>query len=221
MPHRLPPADTPHPITLPDGSTHHETVYLKAVLKHPNIEVGDYSYFSSFGLPVDADQISQRLAPYLYPGAPERLRIGKFCQIASGVQFVTASANHRIDGISTYPFQIFDPEGLSALKADAPDSRDTMVGHDVWIGTGALILPGARIGNGAIVGAGSVVSGAVPDYALVAGNPATVRRMRFAPEDVARLLRIAWWDWSPEQIAARADAIMAADVDALEACGSG
>ena len=41
--------------------------------------------------------------------SPEKLVIGKFCQIASGVQFITASANHRYDGISTVPFAVFDP----------------------------------------------------------------------------------------------------------------
>src|SRR5690606_6929923 len=89
-------------------------------------------------------------------------------------------------------FEVFRDE-LSALP-------DTMIGHDVWIGHGALILPGARIGNGVIIGAGAVVAGEVADYAVVAGNPARVIRMRFPPDVVAELLQLAWWDWPPETV---------------------
>lgn len=86
----------------------------------------------------------------------------------------------------------------------------------MWIGHGALILPGAVLGNGVIVGAGAVVAGSVPDFAVVAGNPARVIRMRFSPPDVARLNRISWWDWPAERIAAMVPALSAGDIDALE-----
>ena len=50
-----------------------------------------------------------------------------------------------------------------------------IIGSDVWIGAGAIVLPGVkRIGEGAIIGAGSVVTREVPDYAVVAGNPARI-----------------------------------------------
>jgi acetyltransferase-like isoleucine patch superfamily enzyme len=45
------------------------------------------------------------------------------------------------------------------------------------IGANATLLPGVRIGKGAMVGAGSVVTKDVPDFAVVAGNPAKVLRM--------------------------------------------
>ena len=91
------------------------------------------------------------------------------------------------------------------------------IGHDVWIGHGALILPGARLGHGVIVGAGAVVAGAVPDYAIVAGNPARVVRMRFDANRIARLLALGWWDWPLERIAARLEAIATGNLDAMEA----
>jgi acetyltransferase-like isoleucine patch superfamily enzyme len=47
-------------------------------------------------------------------------------------------------------------------------------GNDVRIGAGAVVLAGARIGDGAIVGAGTVVTGDIPPYAIVAGNPAEI-----------------------------------------------
>ena len=150
----FPGADTRHPLTLPDGTVHTGTVFLKNAIDHPRIEVGDYTYASAHVPPEDW---AARLAPYLYPGSPERLVIGRFCQIADGVTFITASANHRRDGFSTFPFAVFDggfEEGRPSLpQTTAPD---TVIGHDVWLGQGVRILPGARLGHGVIAGAGAV-----------------------------------------------------------------
>jgi virginiamycin A acetyltransferase len=208
-------ADAVHPLTFPDGTVHPDMVHLNRVIDHPNISVGDYSYANDFDPPA-AGGWAARLAPYLYPGAPERLVIGRFCQIAHGVRFITASANHAMGGISTYPFGVFDPATLEEYRDGVCDLPDTEVGHDVWIGHGALILPGARIGSGAIIGAGAVVAGRVPPYAVVAGNPARLIRMRFGADEVARLLETRWWDWPLERIRAALPALMAADVGALE-----
>lgn len=76
------------------------------------------------------------------------------------------------------------------------------IGPDAWIGHGAVVMGGVRIGTGAVVGAGSVVTRDVPDYTVVAGAPARVLRERFPRELQAALLRIAWWDWSHERLAA-------------------
>ncbi len=46
------------------------------------------------------------------------------------------------------------------------------------IGVNAVLLPGVTVGEGAIVGAGAVVTKDVPAYAVVAGVPATILRMR-------------------------------------------
>lgn len=209
----FPPADTAHPVIFPDGSTHKGTVFLKAVIDHPRWSVGDYSYASAHSVP---DDWAMALAPYLYPVSAERLVIGKFCQIADGVQFITSSANHRRDGFSTYPFAIFD--GMDPSRPSMPSGHtDTVIGHDVWIGAGAMVLPGSRIGSGVIIGAGAVVGGEVPDYAVVAGNPATVRRRRFDDATVARLLALAWWDWPIERIVANEVAIVGSDIATLEA----
>lgn len=202
-----------YPLVLPDGRTHNETVFLRAVIDHPNIEVGDYSYQTDFDPCPDP---AQRLAPYLFPGAPERLIIGKFCALAHGVRFITASSMHPMRGISTYPFRIFSGLDLGAYRTESALRGDTVVGHDVWLGYEARVLPGVTIGHGAIVGACAVVSRDVPPYAVVAGNPAQVLRLRFAPPDVARLLALAWWDWPIAAILAALPAIEAGDIDALE-----
>ena len=210
-------ADAVHPLIFPDGTVHRDMVHLARVIDHPNITVGDYSYANDFDPPAP-EGWAARLAPYLYPGAPEQLRIGRFCQIAHGVRIITASANHAMGGISTYPFGVFDPATLEAFRDEFAGLPDTEIGHDVWIGHGALILPGARIGSGAIIGAGAVVAGDVAPYTIVAGNPARTIRQRFPQDAVDRLLQIAWWDWEPDRIHAALPALMAADVAALAAC---
>ena len=215
MPYPSP--DTPHPVSLPDGTVVPMNVFLKAVIDHPRIEVGDYTYASDFDPPEDVSQWASRIAPYIFPHSQEMLRIGKFGQFAHGVRFITASANHKMDGISTYPFAIHEPERIMDYAVSLPPGRDTVIGHDVWIGMNAIIMPGATIGNGVIVGAGAVVSGQVPDYAIVAGNRADVVRMRFDPEMIVRLNALAWWDWPMETILAHEAEITGGDIDVLEA----
>lgn len=212
MPHDFPAPDVRNPVRLPDGSVHAGTVFLKAAIDHPRWQVGDYSYASAHKPPVDW---AVHLAPYLYDFSPERLEIGRFCQIADGAMFITASANHRYDGFSSYPFAIFDGPAPGRPSLPAGPFADTVIGHDVWIGQGARILPGARLGHGVIVGAGAVVAGAIPPYAVVAGNPARVVRMRFDVSTVARLLDLAWWDWPIAHVLAAEAAICGGDLAAL------
>lgn len=212
QPTKLPNPRLRNPLILPDGSHDAATVFLSEVIDHPNIEVGDWSYYHDSTLPED---YATALAPYLFPGAPERLTIGRFCQIAQGVQFITASANHPLSGVSTYPFSIFDGPRLAGYRSSLPRGRDTKVGDDCWIGREAVLLPGAELGCGVVVSARAVVRGKVPDYAIVAGNPATITRKRYDEATVAQLLDIAWWNWSPEKIGANILAIEAADVNVL------
>lgn len=203
-----------YPVTLPDGSEHRKTVFLNKVIDHPAWEVGDFTYASDFAL---VEDWASHLAPYLFGIGPEKLRIGRFCQIAHDVRFITSGANHAMDGLTTFPFPVFDPDQIASYQ---PDTRDTVIGHDVWFGFGTIVCPGARIGNGVIVGAGSVVRGHVPDYAVVTGNPARMVKMRFSKEDVAHLNALAWWDWPVDRIERAVPALLAGDVCALSAFGS-
>lgn len=202
-------ANSVHPITLPDGTVYWDTVYLKNVIDHPRIEVGDFSYYTHFGKPEDTATV---LAPYLGHGVRERLIIGKFVQIARGSYFITSSANHPMSGFTTYPFRIFKPETFG--YKDLP-VKDTVVGHDVWIGHNAAIMPGVQIGSGAIVAAASVVARDVPPYAVVGGNPAAIIRMRYSDEIIDELLGIAWWDWPIDKIEANLTALSSGDMVAL------
>ncbi|WP_164659790.1 CatB-related O-acetyltransferase [Tropicibacter sp. Alg240-R139] len=206
----LPDATRRYPITLPDGSDHLGTVFLNRVIDHPRFQVGDYTYASDFDPPQDW---AGRLAPYLFETSAEHLRIGRFCQIAHGVRFITSSANHAMDGLTCFPFPVFDPAQMISYQ---PDTRGTVIGHDVWIGYGALVLPGACIGNGVIVGAGAVVRGTVPDYSVVTGNPSTVIKRRFSHDIITELTGLAWWDWPADQIAQAEPALLSGDVETLK-----
>lgn len=131
--------------------------------------------------------------------------IGKFCSIAKGVQFMMGAANHRMASFSTYPFNVMGGlwrETTTPHIDELPKKGDTIVGNDVWIGREAKILPGVKIGDGAIVAAYAVVAKDVPPYAVVAGNPARVVKMRFPEEVVELLLKLRWWDWPVEEITA-------------------
>lgn len=204
--------DALYPVVLKDGTVHKGTVHLRVAVDHPGFEVGDWTYANDFSAPEDPADWAPRLAPYLYPWSEAGLRIGKFGQIAHGVRFITAGANHAHRGITTYPFPSFD--GMDFSDYDK-DERPIEVGHDVWFGTNAMVMAGARIGSGAIVGAGAVVRGEVPPFSVVIGNPATVVRTRFSAEDIESLLEIAWWNWAPERIDAARPALLKGDVRAL------
>lgn len=205
--------------TGPDPANKHpmpgfpQVCFIKNTIRNPNIIVGDYTYYDD---PEDSEGFERNVL-YHYPFIGDKLIIGKFCAIARGVRFIMNGANHKLSGISTYPFQIFGNgwERVMPKPGDLPDKGDTIVGNDVWIGYEALIMPGVRIGDGAIVSSRSVVVSDVPPYAVVGGNPARIIRQRFDPQAVANLQALAWWDWPVEAITCHLDLIVAGDVEAL------
>lgn len=193
-----------------------QVCFVKNTVKSPNIIVGDYTYYDD---PDDSENFERNVL-YHFPFIGDRLIIGKFCAIARGVKFIMNGANHKTSGISTYPFQIFGNgwEKVMPQPGDMPYKGDTVIGNDVWIGYDCLIMPGVNIGNGAIISSRSVVVSDVPPYAVVGGNPAKVIKQRFAPETVAVLEAIAWWDWPIEKITEHLPLIVSADIEALKAC---
>ena len=170
-----------------------ELTLVRPTITRPNIEVGEYTYFSGRDF--------ESHVTHHYPIYGDRLVIGKFCQIAAGVEFIMNGANHQMNALTTYPFYILGWEQEPPDMADLPNKGDTVVGNDVWIGQNVTVLPGVRIGDGAVVGAESVVARDVEPYTVVAGNPARLIRRRFAPALQALLERLRWWDRPPEEIA--------------------
>ncbi len=146
---------------------HNETV-PKRLFPIDIVTVGKYSY----GL----------LDVYTWGAKEERLEIGSFVSIASGVKFLLGG-NHRTDTLLTFPVKVkFFKE-----KREATSKGPIIVEDDVWIGMDAMILSGSRIGRGAVIGAMTVVAGEVPPYSIVVGNPGRVISRRFEGE-TTRLL---------------------------------
>ena len=198
---KLPDPDALYPI---DG--YKNEIYIKPSLKDPNVTVGDFSYI--------ADSDFESHVTHHYPWLEDRLIIGKFCQIAAGVEFVMNGANHQMNSVSTYPFFTF-----AGFEAPAPGSKDlplkgdTVIGSDVWIGQNAVIMPGVHIGDGAIIGAESVVAGNVEAYTVVAGNPAKPIRKRFDAEMISLLLAWKWWDKDIAEIKALVPLLTCGDTE--------
>ncbi|MCR5485044.1 MAG: CatB-related O-acetyltransferase [Clostridiales bacterium] len=168
-------------------------MYVKPTVKNPNIIVGDFTYIA------DAEFESHVTHHYDFIG--DRLIIGKFCQIAAGVEFVMNGANHMMNAVTTFPFYTLERWNMDLPAfSDLPLKGDTVIGNDVWIGQNAVILPGVRIGDGAIIGANSVVGSDVEPYTIVVGNPAKILRKRFDKELIDLLLKYRWWDKNVEEI---------------------
>ncbi len=192
-----------------------QVCYIKNTVHHPQIEIGDYTYYDD---PEDSENFERNVL-YLYPFIDDKLIIGKFCAIATGVKFIMNGANHKISGFSTYPFQIFGHgwERVTPKSEEFPQKGDTVVGHDVWLGYQSMVMPGVQIGHGAIVATQSLVVRDVEPYTIVGGNPARQLKQRFDQDTIEELLAIAWWDWNIEKISRNLEAIVAADINALKA----
>ena len=188
MNEKIPNPNTVHPIAGYD-----KEIYVKPTIKNPNIIVGDFTYI--------ADSEFESHVTHHYDFIGDKLIIGKFCQIAAGVEFVMNGANHQMNAVSTFPFYTLEGWDMKPPAAsDMPFKGDTVIGNDVWIGQNATILPGVHIGDGAIIGANSVVASDVEPYSIVVGNPVKLIRYRFDGELTSLLLKFKWWDKPVEEI---------------------
>lgn len=187
--------------------------FIKNTVANPNIIIGDYTYYDD---PDDSENFERNVL-YHYPFVGDKLIIGRFCAIAHGVRFIMNGANHKLSGLSSYPFSIFGNgwEKVMPRPGELPYKGDTVIGNDVWLGYNSLILPGVQIGDGAIIAAASVVTRDVPPYTIVGGNPAKPIRQRFPPDTVRALLEIAWWNWDADKITRNLEKIVGGDIEAL------
>ena len=200
----------PYPDVLHPVPGYENEIYVKPTITNPNIIVGEFTYIA------DTDFESHVTHHYEWNG--DRLIIGKFCQIAAGVEFVMNGANHQMNAVSTFPFYTLEGWDMAPpAPAELPLKGDTVIGNDVWIGQNAVVLPGVKIGDGAIIGANSVVGSDVGAYTIVAGNPAQVLRKRFDEELIELLLNFRWWDKSVEEINALIPILTCGDLDKVRA----
>ena len=197
---------TPNPEVIHPIAGYDKEIYVKPTIKNPSIIVGDFTYI--------ADSDFESHVTHFYPWSRDNLIIGKFCQIAAGVEFVMNDANHKMNAVTTFPFYTFE-----GWEMNIPDPSEmtfkgnTVIGNDVWIGQNAVILPGVHVGEGAIIGANSVVGSDVASYTIVIGNPAKVLRKRFDDELIGLLLKFKWWDKSIEEINALIPILTSSDLE--------
>jgi chloramphenicol O-acetyltransferase type B len=189
----LPRGDSRH-INLPENLTIEAPASLKWAEFHHSLELGAFSY---------------QVSGYCFAA-----RIGRYCSIGENVQI--GRQNHPTSWASTSPAlylkdKLFDVgKGFSHSdkyhnfqnenSENATRVKVTTIGNDVWIGHGAYICAGVTIGHGAIIGAHSVVSKDVPPYAIVAGNPAVIKRWRIDAILISPMLKSRWWRFAPWQL---------------------
>jgi len=171
--------------------------FLKNIIKNPNIIVGDYTYYDDF----ENVKNFEKNVKYHFDFTEDKLIIGKFCMIASGVKFIMNGANHLTDSLSTYPFAIFGNGWEKAMEGKSyPNKGNLVIGNDVWIGHNATIMAGVNIGDGAIIATNSTVVKDVEPYTIVGGNPANEIKKRFSIPTIEKLLELQWWNWDIEEI---------------------
>ena len=188
--------------------------FIKNVIKNPNIIVGEYTYYDD----IDGAENFESHVTHHYDFIGDKLIIGKFCAIAKGIEFIMSGANHRINSITTYPFNIMGNgwEKSAPSLSDLKLKGDTIIGNDVWIGQNVTILPAVHIGDGAIIGANSVVAKNIPPYSVAVGNPCEVKRKRFDEDLIEYLLKIKWWDWNAEKIFKNMEALCSGDLSKIK-----
>lgn len=184
--------------SLSEKPTVHEGTVLTNAVLGPWTEVGEHNVFENV-----------ELGAYSYTGPHCILQntvVDRFSNIAAMVRI--GPTMHPLDRPTLHHFTyrrswygFAETDDLEFFNERA--ARKTFVGRDTWIGHGAIIMPGITLGAGAVVGAGSVVTKDIPPYAIAAGVPARVIRMRFDEGTIAGLEKTRWWDWDHETLKER------------------
>lgn len=176
--------------------------FTKDILIDENFHIGDYTY----GSPI-----------IHFKNKETKLVIGKFCSIAKNVS-IFLGGNHRVDWISTYPFNDLPPfsEKFNHIKGHPSSKGDVVIGNDVWIGFNAIILSGVTIGNGAVIAAGSVVTKNIGDYEIWGGNPAKLIKTRFEKDKIDFLNSLEWWNWELSMIEKNAETLCSTNFNSLK-----
>lgn len=186
---------------------------LSKTVDHPNIIVGDFSYYSGYY----HKHRFEKCVHYLHDKRKDvdKLIIGKYCSIGSGTVFILGgNQGHHIDWISTFPFY-FQANIFKASKNAYLKAGNTRIGDDVWVGTEAMIMSGVTIGTGAVISARAVVVKDIPPYAVVGGNPAKVLKYRFKEEEIKKLQTMQWWNWTESEVKASMHLICNTKIDDL------
>ena len=184
--------------------------FIKNIITRPNITVGEYTYYDDIN---GAEKFEEHVTHH-YEFLGDKLIIGKFCAIAKGIEFVMNGANHRMNSVTTYPFNIMGRgwEKCAPASKDLPYKGATVIENDVWLCKNVTVMPGVHIGNGAIIGANSVVAKDIDPYCIAAVNPCKIVKKRFDDELISYLQELQWWNWPPEKIFTNLEALCSGDL---------
>jgi chloramphenicol O-acetyltransferase type B len=166
-----------------DGAAAHDSTLGEKTVLHCNVKVvnsrvGRYTYFADRTIVVNAI-------------------IGSFCSIAQDVRIGLGKHPSSVF-VSTHP-AFFSLNNGGCLASFVKENKfqefeQVTIGNDVWIGSGVMVSDGVTIGDGAIIAAGAIVVKNVEPYSIVGGVPAKHIKYRFMQPEIARLLRLRWWD---------------------------
>jgi virginiamycin A acetyltransferase len=164
---------------------------LNKDIQYKDYTIGDYTYGK----------------PIIHKHKGITLSIGKFCSFANNVNIFLGNEHKKY--ITTSPLS-----ALLNIKANTVSTSkgNVIIKNDVWIGFNTVILSGITIGNGVIIGANSIITKNVPDYAIVIGAN-IIKKYRFNPQQIQKLLEIKWWDWDINKIKNNIDLLLQPDID--------
>lgn len=166
----------------------------------------DYEFLSDDRFSVIGYKTYENGAVVVRSGDAE-IVIGKYCSIAQATTFIVDGGNHTFSEVCSFPLfdSLFAATELdkNQFRGEFIQKQGISIGNDVWIGSGAYVMPGVTIGNGVTVAANSVVTKDIPDYAVVAGVPAKIVKMKGDKETIRQLNIIAWWNWDEKVIKER------------------
>ncbi len=193
--------------------SYRESVMIKDNLKSKHIIAGEGSYYAGYYHGKKFEECVMYLDEIDNKNNEEdKLIIGKYCSVATGVQFMMGGTQgHNYNWIAVHPL-------IGADNSVFPGHAwkgDTVIGSDVWLGAESFIMPGVKIADGAIIAARAVVSKNIGPYEIWGGNPARFIKKRFSDESIEKLLQIKWWDWDLGCLKRNLKFLRSADVDAL------
>lgn len=192
-----------------------ESVMIKDNLKCRHITAGEGSYYAGYyhGKPFEncvmyLDEIDNKHEPEDI----DKLIIGRYCSIASGVQFMMCGTQgHNYNWIATHPLIDIDGSHFPGHQWKG----DTVIGNDVWLGAECLIMPGIKIADGAVIAARAVVTKNIGPYEIWGGNPARLIKKRFSDQEIDKILQIKWWDWNLDTLERNIQYLRSSDVETL------
>lgn len=120
--------------------------------------------------------------------------IGNYCAFAEDVFVIANNHRHDLPAIQVN----FQRDIFPSLPLASEDP--VVIGNNVWLGKSAIVLPGVTVGDGAIIGAGAVVTKDVPEYAIVAGNPAKFIRKRLDEPTISDARNSDWTSLDPQEL---------------------